>query len=63
MQMDEFTQRNAEMAQQTSSVASSMTAQAEALTDLISLLRIASGGPIAPVMPEVAGSDLEWQRF
>jgi len=48
MQMEEFTQSNAEMAQQTSSVAGSMTAQAQALTDLISLFRIASAGPIAP---------------
>ena len=40
MQMDEFTQRNAEMAQQTSSVAGSMTSQAKALTDLISLFKI-----------------------
>ena len=48
MQMDEFTQRNAAMAQETSSVAGSMTAQAKALTDLISLFRIASTGPIAP---------------
>jgi methyl-accepting chemotaxis protein len=40
MQMDEVTQRNAEMAQQTSSVAGSMTSQAKALTDLISLFRI-----------------------
>ena len=40
MQMDEFTQRNAEMAQQTSSVAGSMTLQAKALTDLISLFKI-----------------------
>jgi hypothetical protein len=38
--MDEFTQRNAEMAQQTSSVAGSMTSQAKALTDLISLFKI-----------------------
>lgn len=40
MQMDEFTQRNAEMAQQTASVAGSMTSQAKALTDLISLFKI-----------------------
>jgi methyl-accepting chemotaxis protein len=39
MQMDEFTQRNAEMAQQTATVAGSMTSQAKALTDLIAVFR------------------------
>ena len=47
MQMDEFTQRNAEMAQQTASVAGSMTSQAKALTDLISLFRNESAPPVA----------------
>jgi methyl-accepting chemotaxis protein len=47
MQMDEFTQRNAEMAQQTSAVAGSMTSQAKALTDLISLFRIERAAPVA----------------
>ncbi len=40
IQMDEFTQRNAEMAQQTSSVAASMTSQAKALKELISLFKV-----------------------
>ena len=53
MQMDESTQRNAEMAQQTASVAGSMTSQAKALTDLISLFRIERAAPIAaPVQIE-----------
>jgi methyl-accepting chemotaxis protein len=52
IQMDEFTQRNAEMAQQTSSVAASMTSQARALKDLISLFKIQETGPV-PV-PSVA---------
>jgi methyl-accepting chemotaxis protein len=46
-QMDEFTQRNAEMAQQTSSVAGSMTSQAKALTDLIAMFKTqASTAPV-----------------
>jgi methyl-accepting chemotaxis protein len=54
MHMDEVTQQNAEMAQQTSSVAGSMTSQAKALTDLISLFRIQDADkvharPVAPV--------------
>jgi methyl-accepting chemotaxis protein len=52
MQMDEFTQRNAEMAQQTSSVAGSMTLQAKALSDLISLFKIQDQAP-APVQVPV----------
>jgi methyl-accepting chemotaxis protein len=79
MQMDEFTQRNAEMAQQTSSVAASMTSQAKALTDLISLFKIQdavqpvqaakrAATPRAPAtlatrVLKVAGSDVQWQEF
>ena len=44
-QMDESTQRNAEMAHQTSSVAGSMTSQAKALTDLIALFKIQDATP------------------
>ena len=40
MQMDESTQQNAAMAEETSSVAASMTAQASALTDLIAVFRV-----------------------
>jgi len=40
MQMDEMTQQNAAMAEETSSVAASMTSQAKALTDLITLFRV-----------------------
>jgi methyl-accepting chemotaxis protein len=39
-QMDESTQQNAAMAEETSSVAASMTEQARALTDLISVFRV-----------------------
>ena len=45
IQMDESTQRNAEMAHQTSSVAGSMTSQAKALIDLIALFKIHDGTP------------------
>jgi methyl-accepting chemotaxis protein len=45
MQMDESTQRNAEMAYETSSVASSMTSQAKALTDLIALFKVQDATP------------------
>lgn len=48
MQMDEVTQQNAEMAQQTSSVAGSMTSQAKALIDLISLFKVEDSGPVHP---------------
>jgi methyl-accepting chemotaxis protein len=51
IQMDEFTQRNAEMAQQTSSVAASMTSQAKALKDLISLFKIQEKSSPAPAIP------------
>jgi methyl-accepting chemotaxis protein len=76
MQMDEFTQRNAEMAEQTASVAGSMTSQAKALTDLVAVFKMQAAKPAivqveraAPVVAEpvvvkkVAGSDLEWQEF
>jgi methyl-accepting chemotaxis protein len=79
MQMDEFTQRNAEMAQQTSSVAGSMTSQAKALTDLISLFKIQGASAPAQVertaptsahpklqavvVQKVAGSDIDWQEY
>jgi methyl-accepting chemotaxis protein len=46
MQMDESTQRNAEMAHQTSSVAGSMTSQAKALTDLIAVFKIQNATPV-----------------
>jgi methyl-accepting chemotaxis protein len=57
MQMDEVTQQNAEMAQETSSVAGSMTSQARALTDLIAVFRVQEGAaartrPVAPVRVE-----------
>jgi methyl-accepting chemotaxis protein len=74
-QMDESTQRNAEMAQQTSSVAGAMTSQAKALTDLIALFKIQDATPVkaerrAPAKvasvaqaARVVGSDVEWQEF
>jgi methyl-accepting chemotaxis protein len=78
-QMDEVTQRNAEMAQQTSSAAGSMTAQAKALTDLIALFKVHDATPVqierrsavaakaplalAPPAKKVAGSDVQWQEF
>ncbi|MGH8175897.1 MAG: methyl-accepting chemotaxis protein [Steroidobacter sp.] len=40
MQMDEVTQQNAAMAEETSSVAVSMTSQAKALTDLIAVFHV-----------------------
>jgi methyl-accepting chemotaxis protein len=40
MQMDELTRRNAAMAQQTATVAGSMTSQAKALTDLIAVFTV-----------------------
>ena len=74
-QMDESTQRNAEMAHQTSSVAGAMTSQAKALTDLIALFKVEDARlekaerraptKVAAVAraARVAGSDLEWQEF
>jgi hypothetical protein len=46
IQMDESTQRNAEMAHQTSAVAGSMTSQAKALTDLIALFKVQEAMPV-----------------
>jgi methyl-accepting chemotaxis protein len=40
MQMDEMTRQNAAMAEETASVAASMTSQAKALTNLIAVFRI-----------------------
>jgi methyl-accepting chemotaxis protein len=49
MQMDQSTQQNAAMVEETSSVADSMTAQARALTDLISVFRVSGdAGALAP---------------
>jgi len=74
-QMDESTQRNAEMAHQTSSVAGAMTSQAKALTDLIALFKVEDARlekaerraptKVAAVAraARVAGSDVEWQEF
>ncbi len=56
MQMDEMTQQNAAMAEETSSVAVSMKSQAQSLTDLIAVFRVEHGGmavsapPAAPAM-------------
>ena len=72
MQMDESTQQNAAMAEQTSSVAGSMTSQAKALTDLIALFKVQDATPVkaerrAPAkvarVARVAGSDVQWQEF
>ena len=43
MQMDESTQQNAAMAEETSAVAASMATQAKELIDLISLFKIDEG--------------------
>jgi len=43
MQMDESTQQNAAMAEETSSVSSSMKSQAKALTDLIAVFKVDAG--------------------
>ncbi len=55
MQMDEMTQQNAAMAEETSSVAQSMKGQAKALTDLIALFRV-EGGNIAVSRPAVVAA-------
>jgi methyl-accepting chemotaxis protein len=64
MQMDQSTQQNAAMVEETSSVADSMTAQARALTDLISVFRVSGDAhaaaptpvtrPAAPATPKLA---------
>lgn len=49
MQMDEMTQQNASMAQETSSVSSSMKDQARQLTELIAVFKVEDGGtPTTP---------------
>lgn len=56
MQMDEMTQQNAAMSEETSSVAASMKDQARSLTDLIAVFRVEqAGAPQAP-RPAVARS-------
>jgi methyl-accepting chemotaxis protein len=58
MRMDESTQQNASMAEQTSSVAASMTSQAKSLTDLISVFKVHDRGELpavrVAVVPEAA---------
>ena len=57
MQMDEMTQQNAAMAEETSSVAVNMKGQAKALTDLIALFRVEgsnasrASATVIPVVP------------
>ncbi|MBB6093265.1 methyl-accepting chemotaxis protein [Povalibacter uvarum] len=57
MQMDEMTQQNAAMAEETSSVSQSMKGQARSLTDLIAVFRV-EGGASAP-RPVVAAAPVQ----
>jgi methyl-accepting chemotaxis protein len=57
MQMDEMTQQNAAMAEETSSVSQSMKGQARSLTDLIAVFRV-EGGVSAP-RPVVAAAPVQ----
>ncbi|MDY6949409.1 MAG: methyl-accepting chemotaxis protein, partial [Pseudomonadota bacterium] len=52
-QMDESTQQNAAMAEETSAVAASMSEQAKKLTDLIAVFRIREQGHRAVARPVV----------
>jgi methyl-accepting chemotaxis protein len=61
LRMDQVTQQNAAMAQETSSVAAAMEKQAHALTELIALFRVEGGGSagfssVAPVLPQLGGA-------
>ncbi|HEY4368212.1 MAG TPA: methyl-accepting chemotaxis protein [Steroidobacteraceae bacterium] len=49
MQMDEMTQQNAAMSEETAAVASSMTDQARTLKELISVFRVDDSAPNAPI--------------
>jgi methyl-accepting chemotaxis protein len=55
MQMDEVTQQNAAMAEETSSVAASMKEQARELTNLIAVFRV-EGASAASASPSIAAS-------
>ncbi|HEY5808583.1 MAG TPA: methyl-accepting chemotaxis protein [Povalibacter sp.] len=50
VEMDEMTQQNAAMAEETSSVAASMKSQARSLTDLIAVFRIEQGSASSPAV-------------
>lgn len=54
MQMDEMTQQNAAMAEETSSVAASMKGQAKSLTDLIAVFRVEQKQSACTQRPAVA---------
>jgi methyl-accepting chemotaxis protein len=56
MQMDESTQQNAAMAEETSAVAASMSEQARQLTDLITVFRIREEGHHAIARPVTAAA-------